>query len=181
MARIQRHRRYRAFKYFCIIYILIIGIGYLGIKEFRKSYIINISDSITKGVYRLTDMKEEDYIKGTIVQFPIPSNAEEYIHGRNYLPKNVKTLSKMILGVNGDKIEIRSSVNRKVLYINDNSVGGVSKYDGLGLPIPQMESKVLEENEFFVYGIHPKSFDSRYFGTIKKEDILKKATLVFSF
>lgn len=181
MARVQRYRRYRGFKYFCIIYILIIGIGYLGIKEFRKNYIINISDSITKGIYKLTDMKKEDYIKGTIVQFPIPLNFEEYIHGRNYLPKNVKTLSKMILGVNGDKIEIRLLKNKKKLYINEKLIGEVNKYDSFGLPLPQMKSKILEKNEFFVYGKHPKSFDSRYFGVIKKDDILKKATLVFDF
>ena len=111
--------------------------------------------------------------------FLFPEDAEKYIRERKYVPDNVNTLLKHVVAVEGDKVETKN----KTLYINDQEfwLGKIREKDSKGLPLPIMKSKTLERDEYFVFGTHPTSFDSRYYGVIKRELILKKAELVWEF
>lgn len=175
MARIQRN-----FIKGFLIFSLLLGISVvLGAYWCRGRYVINISASLPMGIYKLYEIKDKKIDKGDIVMFLFPEEAEKYIRERKYLPDNVNTLLKRVVAVEGDKVEAKN----KTLYINDQEfwLGKIREKDSKGLPLPIMKSKTLEKDEYFVFGTHPTSFDSRYYGVIKRELILKKAELVWEF
>ena len=172
MDRIQKDRQKRYFKRFIVILSLFILSLFLSVFYLREYYVLNISKSIPLGFYKI--LKGTNYQKGDIVEFEIPKNAEKYVHGRSYQINQVKTLSKQIVGVTGDKIEIKEKGRKKFLYINGNVKGNIYSYDKSGLPLPKIKDQVIKENEYFVMGTHPESFDSRYYGAIPKKIILHK-------
>lgn len=172
MDRIQRVRRNRAFKKLIIILNIIFIIFVLGIIYLKKHYVLNLSPSIPVGFYRI--LEDKNYKKGDFIEFKIPTTAEKYVHGRNYLSKNIKTLSKQIVGVTGDKIEVKKKGNTNYLYINNILYGYIASKDNEGLPLPVISNQIIKENEYFVLGTHPQSFDSRYYGTVSKNLILHK-------
>lgn len=175
MARIQRN-----FIKGFLIFSLLLGISVvLGAYWCRGRYVINISASLPMGIYKLYETKDKKIDKGDIVMFLFPEEAEKYIRERKYLPGNVNTLLKHVIAVEGDKVEAKN----KTLYINDQEfwLGKIREKDSKGLPLPIMKSKTLEKDEYFVFGTHPTSFDSRYYGVIKRELILKKAELIWEF
>lgn len=142
-----------------------------------KYFTINLTDSIPKGIYLLK--KPEHLKKGDYIVFPIPENALTYIHGRKYLPKIASNLIKTVGAVHGDKVEI----NENKIIINDFPYGKISKFDSNGLKLPTLKSEdlFLEKNEILPLAEKDKSFDGRYFGKIKIENISFKAKPVFLF
>ena len=80
---------------------------------------------------------------------------------------------KRIVGVPGDHIVIKEDE----VYINGQSVGrgfGIDRYgQRIDLaPLPE----IIPEGEYYVALPHPRSFDSRYYGLIRKADILGTVT-----
>lgn len=173
MARIQKYW----IKAFLIISMLFGIIIILGACWCRGRYAVNISASLPMGIYKLYEIEKIE--KGDIVMFSFPPEAEKYIRERKYLPDNVKTLLKRVTAVEGDNVEVRD----KTLYINNEEywLAKIKEKDSKGLLLPRMKNQILEKDEYFVLGTHPTSFDSRYYGTIKREVILKKAELVWEF
>ena len=52
----------------------------------------------------------------------------------------------------------------------------------MGNPLPLKTGKyTLKKDEFFMLGDHERSFDSSYMGIIKREQMLKKAELIYYF
>ena len=71
-----------------------------------------------------------------------------------------------IIGLSGEKIEIKKGI----VYINDKPFNeeGFEKYPSND----NYKAVVISPNEFFLLGDNrPSSMDSRYIGTIKREDI----------
>ena len=94
----------------------------------------------------------------------------EYQHhhkSQNLWNEAVKTICKI-----GDKIENRNGG----IFINGEKKGEIFKIKGLNenkninKSIKTEESYVLRKDEFFVMGDTSTSFDSRYFGVLKKKD-----------
>ncbi|MEG0426197.1 MAG: signal peptidase I [Cetobacterium sp.] len=159
-------------KYFLIIMSLILGTYLLG-----EVIEINLSPSMPVGIYREYKAIKTDIEKEDIVIFPIPEKVESYVHGRGYLPKDIKNLMKRVKGITGDKIEIKDYK----LYINGKYIKNVRKLDSLGMKLPEVngQSFIVKENELFVLGDEENSFDSLYFGVIQREDVTKKAKYLF--
>lgn len=159
-------------KYFLIIMSLILGTYLLG-----EVIEINLSPSMPVGIYREYKVIKTDIGKEDIVIFPIPKKVESYVHGRGYLPKDIKNLMKRVKGVTGDKIEIKDYK----LYINGEYIKNVRKLDSLGMKLPEVngQSFIVKQNELFVLGDEENSFDSLYFGVIQREDVMKKAKYLF--
>jgi signal peptidase I len=66
----------------------------------------------------------------------------------------------------------RVSVSSRGLFINGVFLGHVARFDSEGLPLPLREiDTVLSESEFFTASSYEHSFDSRYFGLIRREAI----------
>lgn len=101
-----------------------------------------------------------------------------------YKLKDIEKLERdkiVYIEIPGDTIQVKNGNN---LYINGELRGNIRKYDLQGkkldseLPIDY----VLKEDEYILLGSDDNSYDSRYFGIIKKDKILKEATKInFSY
>ncbi len=153
-------------KKYLILLIFLLVLNILGIYT-RKSFVINISSSIPIGIYKVD--KSIDFKKGDIITF----STKNYSDILNYSGsiKNV-TFSKYVAGISGNYIRIE---NNKI-YINNKEKGNIFKVDGLNNKLPQLKEKeyIVKEDEVFVLGTNNKSFDSRYYGCIKKSDVIYK-------
>lgn len=79
---------------------------------------------------------------------------------------------KRVVGMSGDIVEIKN----KVLYLNQKPVYEyyVSSDSGINTP-----AQVIPAESYFVLGDNRyNSLDSRYYGSIKKEDVLGKALFI---
>ena len=141
----------------------------------KQNIVINISPSMTRGIY----LKEKDtnIKKGDTVIFEIPDGVKDIIYKRNYISKNVKTLLKKVVGTEEDCVCI---VNNKV-YVNGKYIKKRKQVDSKGLPLPQIELNKINEDEFLLFGDSKNSLDSIYFGTVKKERIVSKVKLIIPF
>ena len=149
---------------FLPLFLIILNI--LGIYT-RKYLVLNISSSIPTGIYKVD--KSTDFKRGDIVTF----STKRYKDILDY-PGSIKniTFSKYIAGISGNYIRIE---NNKI-YVNNKEKGNIFKVDGLNNRLPQLKEKeyIVKEDEVFVLGTNDKSFDSRYYGCIKKSDVIYK-------
>lgn len=150
---------------------------YLFVKEISSKYfVLNISPSMEKGIYLLRDIDELK--KGDVVVLNIPLNIKETLYSRGYLPKNIKTLLKEVVAVEGDSIK----VDHNKIYINGEFKGDIAEVDPKGRELVSfVKDGVLKSGEVFLLGRGKNSFDSRYFGAVEKSEILKKTILIKEF
>ena len=167
----NRKTVFLSFKRGFILFILTLLLLLLYTKE---NYVFNLSPSMTTGVYK--KIKVDTISKNDIVMIKIPEVAKGYIYERGYIEPNVTSLLKRVKAIENDSIEIR---DRK-LYINNEMSKNLSVLDSKGLTLPYKEyTKTLKNNEYFLLGDNrDKSFDSAYFGSVHREDIIYKAKLV---
>lgn len=119
---------------------------------------------VDKVSYRIRDPKQ-----GEVIVFDrITMNGDQVQHD---------DLIKRIIGLPGDRVEIKDCeilVNSRVLtesYLQDESSS-----DETPCALSDMGSIEIVEDEFFVMGDNrAESFDSRAFGTVKREDIRGRA------
>ena len=154
--------------------IVIFILFYFIVKELSYRYfVLNLSPSMKKGIYLLKEIDELK--KGDVVLIDIPLNIREVLYSRGYLPKNIKTLLKEVAAVEGDKIHV--TYNK--LYINGEFKGDIAGVDLKGRELVSFaKDGVLKSDEVFLLGRGENSFDSRYFGVVKKSKILKKTILI---
>ena len=115
----------------------------------------------------------------------------------------LKTMLKRIEGVEGETFKVlsidelkNSQLNKNIEFssidipksskkflVKENKIlGSISNFDSRGRQLPQIKSPlILNKDEFFVMGESDNSFDSRYFGKIKKEEILYKVKPILTF
>lgn len=132
-------------------------------------FVINITESLPRGIYFVSEFSQIE--KGDIVIF------EPVAAAGNYIEKNCKYMMKIVAAFENDKVEIID----EHLYINNEDWGKVLKEDSKGNPLPQLTNIKITEDEVFLATKAYKSFDSRYWGTLKKDKILKKARLILKF
>lgn len=166
-----KNKRLKSLKSFLKLLCSVFIIVYVIKLYVYNNYCINISASIPKGIYKLK--KIDEFERDKIVYLEIPDNAKSTIWGREYLPKQVNHLVKYIRGVPGDLIQVKSDK----LYINSEYKGNIKKIDPQGRILDSQlpQNYVLKKDEYILLGSDDNSYDSRYFGVIKKEKILKEA------
>lgn len=125
-----------------------------------KLFWFNISPSIPLGIYR--EIKIDRINKGDIVVFKMDENFEKYSSTKNILT------AKKIVATYNDKLEIQNNH----LFVNGEDYGEYIK------GIERADLK-LSKDGYWVLSKEKYSLDSRYFGEIKKKDILKKVELVY--
>ena len=156
------------------IFLVIIFIFFSIIFIFSR-FTYNVTNSLRKGIYFKKFFPE--YKKNNLVLFELDKKYLKYLENfpnKNKLKKIY--LIKRIVGVCGDKIENRNGG----IFINGEKKGEIFKIKGLNenknknkninKSIKTEESYVLRKDEFFVMGDTPTSFDSRYFGILKKKN-----------
>ena len=137
-----------------------------------------LTPSMPIGFYRLVD---EPLAKGTIVTFCPPAWAADFALKRGYLHRGscdggTESLGKYILAVPGDTLVARP----EGLTLNGEAILGSAIYyrDRLGrelMHIPFGQHIVGSDSLFLFSGLHPRSFDSRYFGPVPRSSIISAA------
>ena len=152
------------------IFLVIIFVFFSIIFIFSR-FTYNVTNSLRKGIYFKKFFPE--YKKNNLVLFELDKKYLKYLENfpnKNKLKKIY--LIKRIVGVCGDKIENRNGG----IFINGEKKGEIFKIKGLNenknenKNIKKEESYILRKDEFFVMGDTSTSFDSRYFGVLKKKD-----------
>lgn len=162
-------------KIFKILLMFTVFIGVLKVSS--RHFIVNTTHSLPRGIYRL--YSPENIEKGDIVVFDIPDSAEEYVHGRNYVPSIVTTMMKIVAS---DSLEDNIRIDNGELTVNNENWGAVKKYDSQGRKVPELTIENLKkENHLLLLSKVENSFDGRYFGVIPREKIKNKAELVMKF
>lgn len=86
-------------------------------------------------------------------------------------------IGKLVIGVPGDQV----NVTHGRLYVNGRYWGstklGAQKF--AKLPSSWDKSYVLKQDEFFVFGSEPRSWDSRFWGPVKRDEIIALAHPLF--
>lgn len=162
--------------------LIIVVVAFISIIYFFtliSGFSINMSPSVERGVYIL--YPKINLKKGDIINFKIPKEIKIIALERNYLTKNIKSLTKYIVADEGDIVERK---NNKI-YINNIYTATIYKTDSnnreLSSVFSEEEKIKLKKGEYFILGITENSLDSRYFGIIKYENIIKKSKLIIPF
>lgn len=121
--------------------------------------LINESPSLPRGLYLRT---AGPVVGGAIVAFDQPATARAYL-GRIGMPGEVLLL-KRVAAVDGDRVcagdGLVRAPGRQVRTLDrDRQGAALSAWRGC---------RRLEPDEVFVLGDTPESFDSRYFGPVRK-------------
>lgn len=126
----------------CLLVILIIFSNF--------GLIINNSSSLPIGLYKKDD-KDKPLVKGQLVYF--------------YFPLKEERLIKKIVATEGDRLRL----NQDGVFVNGEKLLNSKPLnkDSKGFKLPKLRLfKVLEKGEVFLLGENPKSYDSRYFGSL---------------
>ncbi len=145
--------------------------------KIKDKYIINPSKSLTRGIYKLYPPVNIKH--GDIVVFKIPKELEIYCKHRGYILNRTETLMKRVAAFSTDTIEIKN----QEIFINNVSWGKIYNVDSKYRDLPQLKTKdvIPNKNEFLPLVQTDGSFDGRYFGPIKSQEIQARAELFLQF
>lgn len=131
-----------------------------------RQVVVNTSPSVASGLYGRVDAVP---VVGRLVSFQMPESAWRYLEARSGRQPEGWFVLKPIVAGPGDHVD---TTNER-LVINDRSLGAIATHDAAGRPLPVWRaSRVLGADEFFVYSDRiANSFDSRYFGPIRRAEI----------
>jgi conjugative transfer signal peptidase TraF len=134
----------------------------------------NASPSAPVGLYRLHG--DEPVRRGDMVVAWTPEPARYLAARRHYLPANVP-LVKHVGAIAGDRVcAVGSSVS-----INGRRVAVRQKADHAGRPMPWWTGcRRLRAHEYFLLMDSPLSFDGRYFGVTRGDDLIGRATQLWA-
>lgn len=139
-----------------------------------KIILYNYTDSLPHGFYLLCPGVPK---KGDLVAFRPPEEAARLIRERKYLREGAWLL-KYIVAQKGDSV---CTDNGRV-SINGVDYGGIHAYDKEGRLLPHYRFLGIQGDSYFVAvkGFND-SFDSRYYGPVKKENIIGIASPFWIF
>lgn len=149
----------------------VFGIIIIAMIIFKILFEVNTTDSEPKGIYLLSSAKKIQ--RNNIVTISTNlNNTTKLAHERNYTSRN--RLMKTVMGIPGDTITI---INQLV-YVNSELIGKIYEKDSQEKPLPSLlkNGTIPPEYYFLASTKNENSFDSRYFGLVPKECIIKKAT-----
>jgi len=130
----------------------------------------NRTASIPVGLYMRTI--DEVHV-GSTVTFPAPPIAREYAILRGGRGDATPFIKPLAAGP-GDEICAFETETGKWLIVDNKVVLSIQSIDKQGNPLPNFmmdDCRKLGLNEWLPIGMHPDSFDGRYFGPITSEDI----------
>lgn len=136
----------------------------------------NPSPSAPIGWYRLRS--DEHAVRGDLVAALAPESGSKLAIEREYLPPDIP-LIKTVWAVSGQQI---CHVDGQVL-VQGRPALRVLKHDELGRPLPSRSGCYkLSKDEVFLVSTHVQtSFDSRYFGPVKRENLLGRVEYLGNF
>ena len=131
-------------------------------------YILNLSNSVPIGLYRLESLKLQH---GTLTVIHLGQPWRDIAASRGYLPHGA-LLIKPIAALSGDHV-CRQGLR---ITINGQLVAIAQRQDKRKRALPQWNGcKTLLEGEVFVLSASEDSFDGRYFGVTPRSAVIAKA------
>ncbi len=132
--------------------------------DMPKKLIWNASPSVPIGLYWIRNTVPK---QGDIALVELPEGARNFADVEGVLPRNVPALKK-ISAINGDRVCRFGSR----IFINSRLVAKAYLRDFRGRKLPEWRGcHTLKSHEIFLLNDHPKSFDSRYFGSVKLRSV----------
>ncbi|NMT57244.1 S26 family signal peptidase [Vibrio parahaemolyticus] len=118
----------------------------------------------------LIDLNDQTLERGAVYAFQAKNMQPFYKDGTRMV--------KILTGMPGDKVEIN---DKWKITVNGDVVGeGLQLAGKLHLPESHFYGKTtLKENNYWFMGKSPFSFDSRYWGTVKNDQIIGRAYPLF--
>jgi conjugative transfer signal peptidase TraF len=114
---------------------------------------------------------------GTLVAFPVPSQVQELVRERNYLPPRA-LLIKPVVALASDHVCTRGGT----LLVNGVVMGAVPTEDSAKRPLPRAtDCGALAEGLVFVASSYAKSFDSRTFGPVSLSELRGTVTPLWTY
>jgi conjugative transfer signal peptidase TraF len=140
----------------------------------RPLLVWNASASAAVGLYAVTS---PDHVRADeMVIAWTPEPARTLAAERHYLPSNVP-LVKRVAAIAGDKV----CTIGEAIWVNGRHVGARREVDGAGRGMPAWTGcHDLAAGEYFLLMESPSSFDGRYFGVTRREDLVGRAVLLWA-
>ena len=144
------------------------------ITAYTAGYRLNLTPSYPEGIWQLSNAPIQ---KGELVVF-CPPSTELFKQARanNYInygtcPGNLQPMLKRITGTAGDNIELTTTIT---INGKPQPNSKIHLHDSKGRPMPQQAIPgIIAEGQIFVMSdYNPRSFDSRYFGTIPAAQVV---------
>jgi conjugative transfer signal peptidase TraF len=152
---------------------MLVGIATLAIAAgadppYRLVY--NPSESAPRGWYALAPERHPKTGQWVLVR--LPQTIARLANERGYLPTQVSIL-KRVAAQSGDEV----CATRRGVFIEGSLVAQALKDDSRGRPLPQWSAcRKLKAQELFLLSLYsPFSFDSRYFGPVKRSAVIGHA------
>ena len=136
-------------------------------------FYLNASPSVPRGMYVVSS--QTPYGRGDLVIAALPSGAASLAAGRGYLASGIPVL-KRVSGLKGDRV-CRDGL---LIRVNGRMVATAKVADARGRGLPAWNGcLLLQDDDVFLLGDHPDSFDGRYFGLLKRTQIIGKAARIW--
>lgn len=140
----------------------------------RPLMVWNASASAPVGLYAVASAAEARTGEMVIAWTPAP--ARSLAAERHYLPSNVP-LVKRIAAAGGDRV----CAIGETIRVNGRHVAARRETDGKGRPMPSWTGcRDLAQGEYFLLMGSPDSFDGRYFGLTRREELVGRAVLLWA-
>lgn len=133
--------------------------------------IVSTSPSLSYRIFFLTPVSKQKITNGDYLVFRNRNTEMTFIR-KGLNKKNDRLIKK----VGCSPGEILSEDANQQWYCGQNYIGKALLTDSKGRELPQFNfSGPVPENNFFMVGDNPRSFDSKYFGFIHADDFFYKA------
>lgn len=154
--------------------ILVAG-GVLLISAYSLGYRTTWTHSLPFGLYRLVEVSPGAVQLGDLVLLCLPAEIGRWARGRGYLskgscPGRVEPVGKLIAAVSGDRIIVRRDgifVRHRLPHSRPLSLDSRHR----PLPHPSFGVYELSDGELWLHAPHPRSFDSRVYGSVSRESV----------
>ena len=139
----------------------------------NMGYWVNVTNSMPVGVYREEsgDIKKENYVLLCKDDYELNrAKNDDYLCKDGHQP-----LLKRVVAVKNDVV----TVSNEGVYVNYTKLQNSERIVNSWLNEKNLLDYTLKDKEFLVMGISPYSWDSRYFGIVRRDEFVSKVVPVF--
>lgn len=150
-----------------ILFIFLLGAVVHFVGENIGKFVYNTSSSIPQRLFWVNEIDKTPE-RGEFIVF--------YFKGSEYYPRDFKMV-KQVKCLPGDTLNVDS---QKRYYCNGIYIGTARDTDSKGKPVENfIWNGRIPQGNYFVMGVHPLSYDSRYWGFVEQKDIVGTAIPLF--
>ena len=157
-----------------IVTVIAAGLGLLACQDaVAPKFYLNASASVPRGLYMVSS--DANYGRGDLVFAALSPTIASLAASRGYLVSGIPVL-KRVAGLKGDSV-CRDGF---LIRVNGRIAVTAKLADARGRSLPVWNGCLrLGEDDVFLLGDHSDSFDGRYFGLLKRRQIIGKAAQIW--